>query len=164
TVGFISNLPHHLIEAFHSTLEEVREADLLLHVVDGSSADWDRQMDVCHRLLEQLGAAQLPLLTVVNKADLLPRSALPHLAGSVAISALTGEGVPALLTAMEDKLAERRRVAELMLPYPKAGLLPLLYQRATVLSADYEEEGIRVRLQGDAATLGRAMEALKERR
>ncbi len=155
TVGFISNLPHHLIEAFASTLEEVSQADLLLHVVDISNPDCDRQMEICRSLVEELGAGALPMITALNKMDRGAAAPLPHLRDAVPISALTGEGIPELLALIERKLDEGRSTASFLIPYDRAGLVQELHEQAIVAEIDYREQGIFVKARGTSAVLGR---------
>ena len=156
TVGLIRNLPHHLIEAFASTLEEVSQADLLLHVVDASSPACDRQIAVCRELIEQLGAGHLPVVTALNKIDLCSRGQpLPHLPDSVEISAVTGRGVDRLLQAVENTLAKSRQTAELLFPYAQGRLVEQLRSHAEILELDYREDGIFLRVRAAPAALGR---------
>lgn len=155
TVGFISNLPHHLIEAFASTLEEVSQADLLLHVVDISNPGCDRQMEICRGLVEELGAGALPMITALNKMDRGAAAPLPHLRDAVPISALTGEGIPELLALIERKLDEGRSTASFLIPYDRAGLVQELHEQAIVAEIDYREQGIFVKARGTSAVLGR---------
>ena len=155
TVGFISNLPHHLIEAFASTLEEVSQADLLLHVVDASNPDCDRQMQVCQQLIEELGAGHLPVVTALNKVDLCAGVPLPHLSNAVAISAKTGRGIDDLLALLEAVLAQGRRTVELLIPYSQGKLVEQLHEQATVLELSYQEEGTWLKVRGSEAALGR---------
>src|SRR5262249_2982431 len=106
TVGFIHKLPHQLVDAFKSTLEQVRTADLLLHVVDRSHAMWREQLRVTEEVLVEIGAGEVPSVTVLNKADAVapgePRGATPR--GALWVSARTGDGVPALLSHVELRL------------------------------------------------------------
>ena len=105
TVGFIAKLPHHLVEAFQATLEELQYADLLLHVIDVSAPDWEEQAAVTDSLIRELGAEQTPALRVYNKCDAIPAlMELPHSRDGVCISARTGEGVAALLERITEEL------------------------------------------------------------
>ena len=111
TVGFISKLPHQLVDAFKATLEELTFADLLLHVIDASDPNWREQADVVDRLIQELGAAETPRLEVFNKCDKFVGDILPHGDGIVSISAKTGAGLPDLLAAIGKRLdAGVRRV------------------------------------------------------
>ena len=106
TVGFVRRLPHQLVEAFRSTLEEVVDADLLVHVVDGSSHDAEEQIEAVHTVLREIGAGAVPELLVVNKTDLAEPQRVAELVrahpGAVAVSAVTGDGVDSLLDTIGD--------------------------------------------------------------
>ena len=144
TVGFIRKLPTHLVEAFKATLEELRYADVLLHVIDLSNPEWEEQAEVVDRLVRQLGAEQTPCLRVFNKCDLYV-GILPHGDDVVCISAKTGEGADVLTERLSTMLRDGVRETELLLPYSDAGVLDVLRREAQLLSADYEDLGIRVR-------------------
>ena len=144
TVGFIRKLPTHLVEAFKATLEELRYADVLLHVIDLSNPEWEEQAEVVDRLVRQLGAEQTPCLRVFNKCDLYV-GILPHGEDLVCISAKTGEGADVLTERLSTMLRDGVRETELLLPYSDAGVLDVLRREAQLLSADYEDLGIRVR-------------------
>ncbi|MGX8729140.1 MAG: GTPase HflX [Lachnospiraceae bacterium] len=151
TVGFIQKLPHQLIDAFRSTLEEAAYADLILHVVDAANPRMDSQMEVVYATLTELGAGNKPVITVFNKTDLL-ESANNHLTDtrSVAaflISARTGSGMEVLLTGIEEALLEGQELVEGLLPYTDAGLLARIREEGTLLLEDYQPEGIRIRAQ-----------------
>lgn len=137
TVGFIRKLPHHLVEAFKATLEELEYADLLLHVIDVSNPQWQQQADIVDRLIHELKADQIPCLRVYNKCDLAFSGQRPAGEDSVSISARTGEGVPELLACIDKKLDKGTRRVTIHLPYDKAGLLDGLYREAKVESVDY---------------------------
>ena len=137
TVGFISKLPHQLVDAFKATLEELTFADLLLHVIDASDPSWREQADVVDRLVVELGAAATPRLEVFNKCDRLDGDILPHGEDIVSISARTGAGVDRLLAAIEDRLGERVRRVTIHIPYDNGGVLDLLYQQARVEQVEY---------------------------
>ena len=139
TVGFISKLPHQLVDAFKATLEELTFADLLLHVIDASDPNWREQAEVVDRLIEELGAAETPRLEVFNKCDLLDGDILPHGEDIVSISARTGAGLPALFAAIEKRLDSGVRRVTIHLPYDRGGLLDTLYREARVESVEYSE-------------------------
>ena len=136
TVGFIRKLPHHLVEAFKATLEELSYADVLLHVIDLSSPEWEAQAEVVDRLIDELGAAQTPCIRVYNKCDAY-LGILPHGENTVCISAKTGEGTGALLAAVEKALARKSRQVVLHIPYSELGLLDELHRTAAVLRTEY---------------------------
>ena len=139
TVGFIAKLPHHLVEAFKATLEELQYADLLLHVIDISDPHWLEQAQIVDELIEELGAQQIPCLRVYNKSDLYFGDIRPHGEDSVNISAKTGEGVDELLARIDKLLDKGTRRVTIHLPYDKGGLLDMLYREAKVESVEYGE-------------------------
>ena len=144
TVGFIRKLPTHLVEAFKATLEELKYADVLLHVIDLSNPEWEEQAEVVDSLVRQLGAEQTPCLRVFNKCDLYV-GILPHGDDVVCISAKTGEGTDVLAARLSAMLRDEVRETELLLPYADAGVLDVLRRETQILSAEYEDQGIRIR-------------------
>ena len=139
TVGFISKLPHHLVEAFKATLEELAFADLLLHVIDASNPEWREQAAVVEALIQELGAAETPRIDVFTKCDLCAGEILPHSEDIAAISARTGEGLEELRSKMAARLDSGARKVTLCLPYDQGGLLDTLYREAKVEAVDYGE-------------------------
>ena len=139
TVGFISKLPHQLVDAFKATLEELEYADLLLHVIDASDPAWREQAEVVDKLILELGVSETPRLEVFNKCDLFPSDILPRGEDMVSISARTGEGVDRLLEAIESHLDTGVRRVTIHLPYDKGGMLDMLYKEAKVESVEYSE-------------------------
>ena len=139
TVGFISKLPHHLVEAFKATLEELSFADLLLHVIDTSNEEWKEQAEVVDQLIRELGADHTPRLEVFNKCDCLHGDIRPHGENIVTISARTGEGLDDLLAAIGQKLDNGAKRVTIHLPYDKGGILEKLYQDAKVEKVEYGE-------------------------
>ena len=141
TVGFIRKLPTHLIEAFKATLEELRYADVLLHVIDISSPEWEEQAQVVDTLIRQLGAESTPCLRVYNKCDAY-FGILPHGEDVVCLSARSGEGADVLVRKLSGMLDRGKRQVTLHLPYSAAGVVDLLNREGTVLRLDYTDEGI----------------------
>ena len=139
TVGFIRKLPHHLVEAFKATLEELSYADLLLHVIDASNPEWREQAEVVEKLITELGAEQTPRIDVFNKCDKCPAEILPHGADIVSISAKTGQGLDELLEKIGGHLDTGACRVELSIPYDKGGLVDLLHREAKVEQVDYGE-------------------------
>ena len=139
TVGFIRKLPHHLVEAFKATLEELSYADLLLHVIDASNPEWREQAEVVEKLIAELGAEQTPRIDVFNKCDKCPAEILPHGADIVSISAKTGQGLDELLEKIGGHLDTGACRVELSIPYDKGGLVDLLHREAKVEQVDYGE-------------------------
>ena len=147
TVGFVRKLPHQLVEAFRSTLDEVASADLLIHVVDGSSAAPAKQIDAVREVLDEIGAGDVPSLIVYNKADIaVPSEVEP---GSVVIAARTGEGIDKLLIALGDRLRSLSTVIELRVPYGRGDVLAALHRSGEVLLESHEEDATRVRARLD---------------
>ena len=137
TVGFISKLPHHLVEAFKATLEELSFADLLLHVIDASNPQWREQAAVVDQLIVELGAEQTARIEVFNKCDLWTGEIRPHGDSIVSVSAKTGEGLPQLLSLIGRTLDSGARRVTIHLPYDRGGELERLYQEAKVEQVDY---------------------------
>ena len=154
TVGFIRKLPTHLIEAFKATLEELSFADVLLHVIDLSSPEWEEQARVVDELIAQLGAAETPCLRVYNKCDRY-FGILPHGEDVVCISAKSGEGAEALVGKLSEMLGRGKRHVTLAIPYASAGLIDTLQREAAVLNTEYTEEGIAVEAVVPAELFGR---------
>lgn len=138
TVGFIRKLPHHLVEAFKATLEELKYADLLLHVIDASNEEWQNQVRVVESLIRELGAEQTPRIDVFNKCDRLSGDILPFGEHIVSVSAKTGEGMDRLIAAIGRQLDQGSKKVTLSLPYDKGGLLDMLYREAKVEGVEYD--------------------------
>jgi len=143
TVGFIQKLPHHLVDSFKATLEEVVESDLLVHVIDASHPQVENQIEAVHKVLDEIGAVNKPMLYVFNKIDdEKGRNAARRLArlfpGSVAVSALTGEGIDLLFDELADCLKGRKIELRLSVPLSEGKLLSILQRNASVLEAEYE--------------------------
>ena len=148
TVGFIRKLPHHLVEAFKSTLEEVCCADILIHVVDASNPQMEVQMGVVYETLHQLGADDHPVITVFNKQDLLaePKSFRDHHAElCVAASAHTGQGMDEITAGLEQFLRSQKIYIERLYSYDQAGLIQIIRRKGELLSEEYQAEGIFVK-------------------
>ncbi len=143
TVGFISKLPHDLIDAFKATLEELSYADLLLHVIDSADPEREEHIAVTEKLAEQL-APQIPMIRCYNKIDLVSPEDVPHGQDVVELSARNGTGVPELMKAIEKALDRGLHRVTLLLPYSMAGMLDTLHSRAKVLRCDYGAEGIEI--------------------
>jgi len=148
TVGFVEKLPHDLVEAFRSTLEEVVRSDLIVHVADASSPAVDEQIEAVHQVLGEIGAAGMPEVLALNKIDQLPGSERARLArrhpGSSSVSALTGEGVEGLLEAIVRAAPNPPVEVEVLVPWARGDLVAMLYRDAEVLKAEAEPEGTRV--------------------
>ncbi len=158
TVGFIAKLPHHLIEAFKATLEELEYADLLLHVIDAADPDREEHIRIVDRLIEQLARPGVPVLRCYNKADLVDAEELPVGEGNLAFSARTGEGLNDLLSALDRELSKRLRHAVFLLPYSMGGQVETLHDKARVLRVDYRADGIEIEAECDDVIYGRLVQ------
>ena len=155
TVGFISKLPHHLVDAFRATLEELEYADLLLHVIDASDPDREAHIQVVDSLIGKLSKPGTPVLRLYNKADLVSPVDIPIGEDVVAISAKTGMGTDKLLSAIEKALGHSRHHIEVLIPYSMGGTVDTLHNNAQVLNVDYTEKGILVDAVVDPILYGR---------
>ena len=165
TVGFINKLPHGLVEAFKSTLDEVREADLLLHVTDAGAPQRDAQMQAVREVLHEIGAANTPSLIVFNKADTLPaeeRSALQkRYPGAAFVSALREEGLDVLLGRISDEAARGSVTLTVLVPYTRGDLVTLAHERAQIVSERHTDDGtlLVLRIADDLATAFEGLQA-----
>ncbi len=144
TVGLLRRLPHHLVEAFRSTLEEAVQADLILSVCDAASGEAPQQMAVTRELLAQLGAERLPVLTVLNKCDLLPELPQGLEGDCVPISARTGAGLPELLEAVARALPPSHLRAKLLLPYSAGELEARILRDGKIFLREYTPQGVQL--------------------
>ena len=155
TVGFISKLPHHLVDAFRATLEELEYADLLLHVIDASDPDREEHIQVVDRLISKLAKPGTKVLRCYNKADLVDRTEIPIGEDVVAISAKAGIGMDRLLSAIERMLGHSRHHILVTLPYSMGGMVDTLHSSAQVKNVEYTGEGIVVETIVDPILYGR---------
>ncbi len=143
TVGLVRRLPHHLVEAFRSTLEEAAQSDIIINLCDASSEEARVHLSVTNDLLESLGCGDTPIITVLNKCDLLDNQTLAQDFNSyIKISAKTGEGIDRLLQAVEDNLPVRMRRVKLLVPFKNGGVINEIREKATLVSEEYVAEGI----------------------
>lgn len=161
TVGFVRKLPHQLVEAFRSTLDEVNDADLLVHVVDGSSADPQAQIDAVHGVLNEIETTRIPELLVFNKTDRLDahqradlQALLDRYPGSIKSSALTGDGVEEVVRTIGDRLRAMRPVVEFMLPFDRGDLIAMLHREGEVITESETPDGMFIRARFDGAVAG----------
>jgi GTP-binding protein HflX len=158
TVGFVRHLPHQLVEAFRSTLEEIADADLILHVVDGADAEPEAQLVAVRTVLGEIGARNIPEIVVVNKADAADPYVLERLVRreptAVVVSARTGRGIDGLLAAIAADLPRPDVEVEVLLPYDRGGLVSRVHQHGDVLAEEHTETGTRLR-----ARVGEALAA-----
>lgn len=155
TVGFIAKLPHHLVNAFHATLEELEYADLLLHVIDASDPNREEHIQVVNRLIAQLAKPETPVLRCYNKADLVSPTDIPVGEDVVALSARSGAGCQELLQAIERALNHARHHVVMTLPYSMGGQVETLHNNARVIGIDYSAEGVVVEAILDDILYGR---------
>ncbi|MCI6937567.1 MAG: GTPase HflX [Clostridiales bacterium] len=158
TVGFIAKLPHHLVNAFHATLEELEYADLLLHVIDVSDPNLEEHVAVVDRLIAKLAKPDTPVLRCYNKADLVYTEDIPVGKDCVAISAKKGKNMDGLLKAIEEALDHSRHHVILRFPYAKGGMVETLHDNAQVKKVEYTDQGIEVETILDAILYGRLRE------
>ncbi len=151
TVGFVQRLPTTLVAAFRATLEEVAEADLLVHVVDSSSPTMQRQVEAVEQVLEEIGAGSLSVVVALDKTDLVVSDLRPSLLGawatlpSVRASALTGSGIDGLLRCISEQLVWRFAALDVLIPYDRGDQVALLHQFGTIAYEGYEEGGTHLR-------------------
>ena len=158
TVGFIAKLPHHLVDAFRATLEELEFADLLLHVIDASDPHLEEHIAVVDRLISQLAKPETPVLKCYNKADLVYSDDIPVGKNIVAISAKRGINMDGLLKAIESALNHARHHIVVRLPYAMGGMVETLHDGAQVKKVDYTPEGIEIEAVVDGILYGRLRE------
>jgi GTP-binding protein HflX len=158
TVGFVRSLPHGLVEAFKGTLEVATLADYLVHVVDSSAPDPEGQIVAVREVLAEIGGDDVPELLVFNKADIAPATAkelaVDH-PGSVAVSAVTGEGIDAFLRVLGDRLRALTEVIELLIPYDRGDVIAAVHREGEVVSTTEGEQGLVVRARLAEASAGR---------
>ena len=148
TVGFVRRLPHRLVEAFKSTLEEVRDADLTLHLVNAADPDPEGQIEAVHQVLTEIGAEAVPTITVINKIDIAPAAVVRRLLGgsesTVAVSALTGEGTADLVEVLLDWLNSRSSTVRLLVPYPRGDVVASLHRVGEVVGTEPVSDGLQI--------------------
>ncbi len=162
TVGFIAKLPHHLVEAFKATLEELQYADLLLHVIDASDPEREIHIDVVNKLIAQLAKPGIPVIEAYNKADLVEDDDIPRGENRLGISAKTGMHMEELLQLIEKNLNKGLIKATFLLPYAMGGMVDTLHSQAKVLSTEYLAEGIQVEAICDVALYGKLRDYLAQ--
>ena len=158
TVGFIAKLPHHLVDAFRATLEELEYADLLLHVIDSSDPNREEHIAVVDSLIGKLSKPGTKVLRCYNKADLVSAEDIPIGEDVVKMSAATGMGMESLLKAIENALGHSRHHVTVLLPYSMGGMVETLHQNAQVLNTEYTGDGIQVETIVDPILYGRLKE------
>ena len=157
TVGLVRRLPHHLVDAFKSTLEEAAQADIILNVCDASSDESRLHLDVTRELLASLSSLDKPIIPVLNKCDLISDN-MTGISGAVHISAKYGQGIDALLKAIEDNLPKKLKRVRLLLPFDKAGIANKLRETAILHTEKYTAEGLEIEVTVDEIRYGRIRE------
>jgi GTP-binding protein HflX len=147
TVGFVSNLPHKLVESFKSTLEEITEADYLVHVVDTSNHFYEKQIDVTNQTLEEIGVHDIPTLYVYNKYDLIDHAIEPTHFPNIITSLLSNEGISNVLDFIETELFKDYETVTLLIPFDEGDLVSYLNENTHIISQDYTNEGTVIELE-----------------
>jgi GTP-binding protein HflX len=154
TVGFVRHLPHQLVDAFKSTLEEVSGADVIVHVVDGSHADPFEQIRAVRTVIDEIGAQDVPEIIAINKSDVADQEVLMEILrkepNSYAISVKTGFGIDALIHAIEKTLPRPKIEVDVVVPYSRGDLISAIHEHGEILSEEYVEEGTAIHARVDA--------------
>ena len=154
TVGFVRHLPHQLVDAFKSTLEEVSGADVIVHVVDGSNVDPFEQIRAVRTVIDEIGAQEVPEIIAINKSDVADQEALMEILrkepNSYAISVKTGFGIDALIHAIEKTLPRPKIEVDVVVPYSRGDLISAIHEHGEILSEEYVEEGTAIHARVDA--------------
>lgn len=158
TVGFVSKLPTHLVKAFRSTLEEARDADLLLHIVDVSNEEYRYMMDVTNETLGKIGVEDVDTLYIFNKSDLAGREYPVYQDGQLWISAKEGAGIPELIEEIKTRIFNDFKTLELLIPFDQGDLVSYLNTHANIVTTDYEEQGTKLTVELSAKDAARLAE------
>lgn len=158
TVGFVSKLPHHLIKAFRSTLEEVAEADLLIHVVDYSNPEFSRMLDITHETLREIGIYDIPVIYAYNKSDLTEQP-IPEVQGDIVyLAAKPRVGIAELIDEIRSRVFKDYIRCTMLVPYDQGGVVSYLNEHANIFNTSYEAEGTKLSLECRASDYGRYRE------
>jgi len=147
TVGFIDKLPHHLVEAFKSTLEEICEASLILHVIDTSNKDYNNQIKIVENVLKSLGIKDIPIINVFNKIDLVEERPQSSKENSIFTSAINNNNVDKLLSMIDEFLYKKISVVQMLIPFNRSEIYSDLKENSNVLTTDYKEDGINIKIE-----------------
>jgi GTP-binding protein HflX len=147
TVGFVSNLPHKLVESFKSTLEEITEADFLIHVVDTSNKFYEKQIDVTQATLEEIGVHDIPTLYIYNKFDLVTEEVEPAHYPNIVVSLLDNKGVSSVLDFVEKEIFKDYEMIKLLIPFQEGDLVSFLNENTNIISQNYSNEGTILELE-----------------
>ena len=147
TVGFVSNLPHNLVESFKSTLEEITEADCLIHIVDTSNKFYEKQIDVTNKTLEEIGVHDIPVIYVYNKFDLVDEEIKPLHYPSVIVSLLESNGIKTVLNLIEKEIFKGYEEVKLLIPYDEGELVSYFNENTHIINQEYKNEGTLITLE-----------------
>lgn len=163
TVGFIRKLPHHLVEAFKSTLEETVTADFLIHVIDASNPQYEAHIEVVDRVLTDLGAVSKPTIGVYNKSDVCTEEPIfnPQYTENVLISAKNGTGIDRLMKAIEETAPGKKKEIEIIVPYTEGALVSELHEKQKIIREEYKENGTEIKLLADSETYDKLKSYIK---
>ena len=161
TVGFVSNLPHNLIESFKSTLEEIKESDLLLHVVDASNDFYEKQINVTNQTLLEIGVINIPVLYIYNKSDLVNKDITPNHNPHMIVSMKNGYDVKQILEEIEKALFNDYEIVELLIPFSEGDVVSFLNQNTNIIKQEYTNEGTVITLELSPILKGRYKNYLK---
>lgn len=161
TVGFISKLPHHLVEAFKSTLEEINEASLILHIVDLSNPNYIQQIEVVESVLKSLNVIDIPIVYVFNKIDLVENRDINHYHPQILVSAKTGENFEKLVEMIDEMLFQNNKMVQLVIPYDKGQILSFLHDHVTIEEEDFQADGVHVKASLDPNLIQRYQDYIK---
>lgn len=161
TVGFVSNLPHNLIESFKSTLEEINEADLLLHLVDGSNDFYEDQIKVTSDTLKEIGVHDIPVIYVYNKSDIFNKDITPRHTPNVVVSMKNGYDIKHILDKVEKELFKDYEVVTLLIPFSEGELVSYFNENTNIIKQDYSNEGTILTLELSKILIGRFKDYIK---
>lgn len=162
TVGFVSKLPHHLVKAFKSTLEEVIEADILIHVVDSSNKNYEMQIKVTNEVLKELGVSNKPMIYAFNKCDKEIEDMVPKFKNSIFTSALTGYGIDELIQSIKGHIFKDMKKCKMLIPYEKGDIYSYLHEKTKVFNVEYQGNGTYLETELNEADFNRYKEYIIE--
>ena len=161
TVGFVSNLPHNLIESFKSTLEEINEADLLIHLVDGSNEFYEEQIKVTNETLKEIGVNDIPIIYIYNKSDLLDRDITPYHNPHMIVSMKNGYDIKLILEKIEQELFKDYEIVSLLIPFSEGELVSYFNEHTNIIKQEYINEGTVITLELSPILRGKYKEYIK---
>ena len=161
TVGFVSNLPHNLVESFKSTLEEINESDLLIHVVDGSNDFYEKQIDVTIQTLKEIGVNDIPVIYIYNKSDLINKEISPNHHPHLIVSMKNGYDIELILERIEHELFKDYEIVSLLIPFSEGELVSYFNENTNIIKQEYINEGTVITLELSPILKGRYQEYIK---